>query len=467
MNEENIENPDEPTVEEIDETSEVSTAETVEKPPSKLRQAVVLTAVIAAMLLAGLVYWRYTKKAETPETSVAAEADKKVEIVVSVKVAKAEKDSLSQEFSAVGTVFPKEQASVSSSISAQIKQMRLFKNSFVRKGEVIAVLASQDLQSSRKEALAALEEAKLNLQTLQNVTIPQNKYQIEKDLADAKANLDNAEATYVRRKDLYEKGGLSLKELEATQLAMSNAENSLRLIQQNSKLNTSAVNPNSKAIAESKIKQAQERIKSIDTQATLTEVRSPMSGIVTEQTQFEGEFATQGGKLLTIANIAEVIVKAAFADSVAANLKDGDSVMITSTAYPDDKIGGKVTLISRSADSQNRTVEIWANFGNPRGLLRIGDSVQFVISANPTENAVIIPLTAVTLDATNGEEGTVMTVDKQSVTHETKVTIGIKQGDKVEIKSGLKGGETVVIDGNYALPDGTKVEIAEDKKEEN
>ena len=49
-----------------------------------------------------------------------------------------------------------------------------------------------------------------------------------------------------------------------------------------------------------------------------------------------------------------------------------------------------------------------------------------------------------------------------SVAHETKVRIGIKQGDKVQITDGLKGGETVVVEGNYGLPDGTKVEVAKD-----
>jgi multidrug efflux pump subunit AcrA (membrane-fusion protein) len=48
------------------------------------------------------------------------------------------------------------------------------------------------------------------------------------------------------------------------------------------------------------------------------------------------------------------------------------------------------------------------------------------------------------------------------------VTIGIRTEDKVEIVEGLKGGETVVIEGNYALADGTKVEVAaEDEKKES
>ena len=55
-----------------------------------------------------------------------------------------------------------------------------------------------------------------------------------------------------------------------------------------------------------------------------------------------------------------------------------------------------------------------------------------------------------------------------SKAHETKVTVGVRTKDKMEITSGLKGGETVVIEGNFALSDGTKVEVAkeEEKPEE-
>ena len=59
-----------------------------------------------------------------------------------------------------------------------------------------------------------------------------------------------------------------------------------------------------------------------------------------------------------------------------------------------------------------------------------------------------------------------MVVDATNVARETKVTVGIRTPELMEIVSGLLGGETVVIEGNYALPDGTKVEVAKDTKQE-
>jgi multidrug efflux pump subunit AcrA (membrane-fusion protein) len=59
-----------------------------------------------------------------------------------------------------------------------------------------------------------------------------------------------------------------------------------------------------------------------------------------------------------------------------------------------------------------------------------------------------------------------MIVDKHFVAREKKVTVGVRSGDQIEIVEGLAEGDTVVVEGNFALPDGTRVEIAKDEEEE-
>jgi hypothetical protein len=99
--------------------------------------------------------------------------------------------------------------------------------------------------------------------------------------------------------------------------------------------------------------------------------------------------------------------------------------------------------------------------------LRANGAAQITVFANSKTDAVVVPASSVTLEASNGNEGTVMVVDAESVAHEQKVAVGVRTPDKVEITSGLQGGETVVIEGNYGLPDGTKVEVSEAKKDES
>jgi multidrug efflux pump subunit AcrA (membrane-fusion protein) len=428
-----------------------------DKPPNRRRNILIFAVSLLAVLtlIAAIALWRRGASPEEPSE----------EVVVSVKVGKAEKESIAKESSAVGTVVPSERADVAASISAQIRQMGLLTNQLVHRGDPIAVLSSEDLVAQRNEAKAALDEARLNLETVQRVQIPQATAQSAKDVNDAKAAVDNSRATYERRQVLYQKGGISLKELEASELAYINAQDAYRLALSNAQINRTGVNPNSRSIAVAKIRQAEDRLKNIDVQVSRGTVRAPITGIVTDQFQFEGEFAQQGAKLVTIADISTVIVKAQFADNVVHDLKVGDAVTVYPMEAPDERMTGSVTLISRSSDPQNRTVEVWARFGNPQGLLPANGAVQFVVSSQPVEDAIVVPASAVVLEATNADEGTVMVVGDDMIAHETKVKVGIKQGDKIQIIEGLDGGETVVTEGNYSLPDGTKVEIAHEEDE--
>jgi len=272
---------------------------------------------------------------------------------------------------------------------------------------------------------------------------------------------------------LFEKGGISQKDLEASQLDLTTAENELRLQEQTVTLRTRSLNPNDRALAAARTAQAQQHLATLDAQLSYATIRSPITGIVTDQFQYEGEFASAGGKLVTIADTSTVIVKAPFSDTAVAELKTGDAATVLPTDTSAEEMHGQVTLLGRSSDPTNRTVEVWVTLGNEDGKLRANGAAQVTIAANSKNDAVIVPTSAVTLETSNADEGTVMVVDNQNVAHETKVKIGIRTPDKIEIVEGLKGGENVVVEGNYALPNGSKVEPQTDtedtdkKSEEN
>jgi RND family efflux transporter MFP subunit len=295
-------------------------------------------------------------------------------------------------------------------------------------------------------------------------TIPQTNAQDQKALRDAQAKVAATRATYERRLVLYQNGGISKKDLETAQTDFITAENELRLAEQTVALRLKSLNPNDRALAAARVQAAQQRVATLDAQLSYATIRAPISGIVTDQFQYQGEFAAAGGKLVNIADISQVIVKAPFADTVAAQLKVGDSAKVVPTDTTGEEMTGQVTLISRASDPLNRTVEVWVTLANGGGQLRANGAAQITAATLTKNDAIVVPVSAVTLDATNANEGTVMVVDAANVAHETKVTVGIRTPDKIEITEGLSGGETIVIEGNYALPDGTKVEVAQDKQ---
>jgi RND family efflux transporter MFP subunit len=414
---------------------------------------IVASVAVVALVVLVVLIWRWRSSAAT---------DQPAAVVVSVKVAKVQKETIAAPVSAVGTIFPRDQATVGPKISAQIRSMGLLKNKLVRAGEVIAVLESRDLVAQRNEAVAALNQERANERSVTTGTIPQTNAQDQKALRDAQAKVRNFAAIYERRLALYQKGGISKKDLEASQTDLTTAENELRLAEQTVVLRTKAINPNDRALAAARVQAAQQRVATLDAQLSYATIRAPITGVVTDQFQYQGEFAAAGGKLVNIADISEVIVKAPFADTVAAQLKLGDPAKVVPTDTTGEEMTGKVTLISRASDPLNRTVEVWVTLGNGAGRLRANGAAQITAATLTKNDAIVVPASAVTLDASNANEGTVMVVDATNVAHETKVTVGIRTPDKIEITAGLQGGETIVIEGNYALPNGTKVEVAQE-----
>ena len=312
--------------------------------------------------------------------------------------------------------------------------------------------------------MAAAQEARVNLNNTTSGTIPQTRAQDEKAVRDGQANVKNARTLYERRLRLYEQGGISKKDVEATQLALTTAENDLRLAEATARLHATTISPNDRAVAEAKLKQAEDRLAGLETQLSYATIRAPFSGVITDQFQFQGEFASAGGKLFTIGDVSDVIVKAPVADTVAAQLKVGDSAKVLPQDLAGEELVGIISLVSRASDPQSRTVEVWVNLKNEGGRLRANTAAKILVSTQSASDVIVVPVAAVTLDATNANEGTVMVVDDQSIAHETKVTVGIRAKDTMEITSGLNGGETVIVEGNYALPDETKVEVSEDEE---
>lgn len=439
-----------------DEDEEESDDETAPKSKAGIIVGVVLLAAFAL-----LAWYFYFGKSSAVEPAAETETEKS-DVVASVKTARAETKTISAEVSATGTVFSLRQATVSANMNGQIKEMNLLKDKLVRQGEVVARLDTRDLEAQRAEAVAALQEARLNLQSLTKSQIPQAEAQGQKDSADANAAVTNARALVNRRQILYDKGGIALKDLQDARLALTNAEDNLRLARRSANLRKSATNPLDTATASSKINQAEQRVKTLDAQLSFAEIRAPLTGFVVEQTQFAGEYATAGGKLLTIADTGEVVVKANFPDTVVADVKIGDSAAIFPSNLAGEQMSGKVSQISHSSDVQNRAVEIWVSLSNGAGRLRLNSAAEVRIATKTQIDAVVVPIAAVTLESANDTAGTVITVDKENVAHETKVEIGLKTKDEAQIVEGLEEGERVVVEGNLGLPDGTKVEEKQD-----
>src|SRR5207244_8371663 len=122
-------------------------------------------------------------------------------------------------------------------------------------------------------------------------TMPKTNAEDQKALMDARAKVNNARATYERRRVLYERGGISKKDLEASQLELTTAEDELRLQEQTVALRARSLNPNDRALAAAKVAEAQQHLATLDAQLGYATIREPITGFVTDQFHYQGDFA--------------------------------------------------------------------------------------------------------------------------------------------------------------------------------
>jgi HlyD family secretion protein len=412
---------------------------------------VIAGAALVLVLLAALLLWKRCRTAADEESAA--------DVTVSVQVAKAVRGAIADEITAVATLAARREASIMPKVTAPIARMALLKNRSVHGGEVLAVLESRDLSAQRAEAEAAVVEAQAAAHATANGSVPLVDAQDQKSVRDAEASLVNAKKTLERRQVLFDQGGISKKELEASQLAVTQAEGDLRLAESSSALHRGVTNAADITVAEAKARQAGNRLTALDAQLGYAIVRAPFEGTITEQFQYQGELAAPGTKMLTIADVSTLIARMQLGEATASTLKVGDSVKVMPDDLPGVVLGGTISLVGRGVDAQSRSVEVWVMVPNPGGRLRTNGIARVVIAAQQQTSAIVVPSSAVTLDATNGNSGTVMVVDGSSVAHEVKVRVGTHSGGRTQITSGLAGGETVVTEGNYGLPDGSKVAL--------
>ena len=166
--------------------------------------------------------------------------------------------------------------------------------------------------------------------------------------------------------------------------------------------------------------------------------------------------ASAGSPLLTVMDVSHVVARANIPQEQAAYLKVGDAAtVIKPTAR--QEVPGKVIVVSPAVDPNSTTVQVWVEVENPGERLKPGATVHVSIVAATLKNVVVVP-TAAVLPSAEGDT-IVMVVGTDSVAHEHKVEVGVREPDKVQIVSGVKPGEQVITVGGVGLEDKAKVRV--------
>jgi len=196
---------------------------------------------------------------------------------------------------------------------------------------------------------------------------------------------------------------------------------------------------------------SEEQIKALTTtgttQRTLT-FRSPASGIVMEKKAVQGMRFMPGEMLYQVADLSRVWVIADVFEQDLALVKNGSRARISINAYPDKTFTGTVTYVYPTLKAETRTVPVRVELANPGLLIKPGMFAQVELQVAAKAQGVTVPVSAV-IDS--GTRQIVLVQIKEGRFEPREVKLGARSDNYIEVLSGVKEGEQVVVAANFLI----------------
>ncbi len=185
-------------------------------------------------------------------------------------------------------------------------------------------------------------------------------------------------------------------------------------------------------------------------------VRAPISGIIQTRTVQTGQYVQTGTVLATLVRRDPLLLRFKVPERDAARIKPGQEARFR-VREDSREFTAKVVHVAESADDVSRLVDVTANINDPSDrTLRPGSFAEITVPVSSSREAAVIPVSAVR----PSERGFIAFVVEGDKAVERILTLGMKSADgQVEVLSGLKVGEILVIRGSEALQNGVTVRM--------
>lgn len=180
------------------------------------------------------------------------------------------------------------------------------------------------------------------------------------------------------------------------------------------------------------------------------DVPTPIAGVVTERLANVGLNVDPATKLFTVVDMSHVWVLADLYEKDFSRVRVGDSAIVTTAAYPDLQVKGRINYIDPQVNPQTRTSKLRVDVPNPRGELRLGMFTEARVETSEHAWVILVPRSAVQ----NVADRTVVYIanpNRAGQFIEREVQLGRQTGDQYEVSSGVAAGDSIVVDGSFFL----------------
>lgn len=378
------------------------------------------------------------------------------EAVTPVQVSPAIRGSIRLIVNADAVLYPRDQANIMPKISAPVRRFLVNRGDHVRQGQLLAELENRDLQAAAAESKGQFAQAESNYRSTTAATVPEQVTKAQTDLEAAREALDAARKLFESRQQLFKEGALARKTVDEAHVAYAQAKAAFETAQQHFQALQSVGKQEQIRSAQAQMEAAKGHYDNAQAQVSYSEIRSPITGVITDRPLYPGELATTDKPIVTVMDMSKIVARINMAQEQAKHVKVGNEATLTPNDGG-DATTGRVIIVSPAADTNSTTVQVWVQADNPGEHFRAGQAVHVAIVAATLDNATVVPAPAL-LPTAEGET-IVLVVDDKGVAHERKVSVGVREPEMVQIVAGVEPGEKVITEGGLGLEDKAKVRI--------
>jgi HlyD family secretion protein len=358
------------------------------------------------------------------------------------KLAKVEKGDLAKSVVATGKVTPITKVEVKSKASGIVKKLLVDYGDRVKKGQLLAQLDKIEIEAQVEQSKAALEAAEANLKSSQA------------DFERAKVDAEGPDVPLLKR--AYERAVNMAKDGVVSTSALEDAQKNYEM-----SLNKQNVSKAQVTVLKAKIAQAQANVaqdqanlKQLEEQLSYTDIISPIDGIVLSRDVQMGDavssilvLGSSATLVMTLGDTSEVYVKGKVDESDIGKVYLGQRARIKVESFKDKTFDGKVTKISPMGVEKDNvtTFEVRASIQNPGGELKAEMTANAEIILEEHKSVLQIPEGAILYDKDKKASVEIPNPKGKEGKQKVAVNIGISNGAKTEVLSGLKEGDQVVL----------------------
>jgi multidrug efflux pump subunit AcrA (membrane-fusion protein) len=370
-------------------------------------------------------------------------------MVQGVKIETVAQQLVDESYEAVGTVRARNSSVVSSKVMGNIVAMRVREGDSVRAGQILVEIDSREARIQTQKSGAGLVEMRGALDE-----VDRNIKAAESSKAGAEANRQLATSTFRRYQQLLERQSISPQEFDEVrarrEVADAEAESAGRMLQ-------SLEAKRRQALA--RIDQAKADVAGSQVYSSFTRIAAPINGVVVSKQADVGYMAAPGAPLITIESGTDYRLEASVQESQINKVQLRDQVRVQIDALGQQELAGTVVEIVPASDPASRTYLVKISITPAAGNQQIIHSGLYGKARFITGQiqAITIPRTAV---VERGQLTSVYVVDHTGIARMRLVKTGKTYSDRVEVLSGLKDGEQIVVDGVAAVQDGSRVREA-------